>query len=200
MEEVKQRVAILDGINKNQFQLPPIAAYELYWLELRMICELIALGCVAAHGSMPASYSKRLEKSHKPIHILTTLERIHPAFYPRPIKPNKQNRNPKFADLRFIEDGYLTKTDLLALHGRAGDMLHKGRIKKASPDRIVLDFGTLETWRNKIVTLLNHHFISLINKQTSYFVVMARHPDQKVTVMTVERLAAGEGFDDWLAG
>src|SRR4051812_23844461 len=86
LEEVKLRYSAIEFSASGLLKLHPVIIREFCYLELRMICELIALGCLTTHGDVPGSKSKSLRKAWHPNEILTALEALHPDFYPHPIE------------------------------------------------------------------------------------------------------------------
>jgi hypothetical protein len=88
MEELKARHAIIRSIleeaRHGRFALSPYILGELCFLQLRMICELIALGCLLIHGDIPATRTNRMQKAYGADWIIGRLEELHPSFYPLP--------------------------------------------------------------------------------------------------------------------
>ncbi len=62
MSEVKVRMASIETICNNQNGLPGPLVREFCFLQLRMICELIALGCLTAHGDIKGVQSKKTKQ------------------------------------------------------------------------------------------------------------------------------------------
>jgi hypothetical protein len=122
MEEAKLR---LDWINTAASGiitvLPGTPLREFCFLQLRMLCEVIALACLVAHGDIPATRAKRLQREWSPDRILAELEKLHPHFFPQPGRegPLIQGVHRHFETL---ESGFLTKAELLTLsyHRAAG--------------------------------------------------------------------------------
>src|SRR5687767_7728977 len=83
MEDVKRRMDVIKDVIEKKIPLPNIVAFELCYLQLRKICELIARACLAAHGDIPESRGQLSGKYHAG-EIITRLEALHPDFYPRP--------------------------------------------------------------------------------------------------------------------
>jgi hypothetical protein len=50
MEEAKSRLTAIDGAVKGESGLPVLFVREFCYLQLRMPCEAIALGCLVAHA------------------------------------------------------------------------------------------------------------------------------------------------------
>jgi hypothetical protein len=187
MEEVRSRIDLVSAASSGSFLgLPQFAAYELCQLQFRLICELIALGALAAHGDIPATQSGRLTKAYQADFILNALEKLHPDFYP---KPGKQvlgsNGRPKHIDL--IKSGFLTKEELLSLYHRCGDILHRGTMRTVKP-RTVGDFNEINETNEKIRTLLNHHQIVLSDSDYMMIVVMMAKEDGKVHAALAMRI------------
>jgi len=91
-----------------------------------MVCELIALGCIVAHGDITEAAKLKTEWSADT--IIKTLEELHPEFYPQPSK--QEVKGPGKFVLQAITSGFLTKTDLLTLNGKCGSVLHRGNFRK----------------------------------------------------------------------
>ena len=185
MEELKRRRNVIADILASKFTLPQGIAVELCHLQLRMICELIALGCLAAHGDIPATRSGRMQKAYAPNTILVELEKLHPEFYP---VPGRQVRSPtgKVVRVDTVESGYLTKDDLLSLWAKCGDKLHRGSLKNVNRP-FVVDFKEIQTWDQKIVTLLGHHQIQLQNPKHMLWVIMQAGVDGRVHATLMEK-------------
>jgi len=130
MEELKRRRNIIADVLDSKFNLPQGIAVELCYLQLRMICELIALGCLAAHGDIPATRSGKMQKEYRPGAILTELEQLHSEFYPVPGKQIISPTTGRPVKVETVTEPYLTKTDLLALWAECGTILHRGSMRK----------------------------------------------------------------------
>jgi len=174
MEEVKKRHEVISLAASGQLSsfIPPVVAWELCHLQLRMICELFALGSLLAHGDIKDTQTKRLRTAYQADWIVGQIERIHPNFYPR---PSKVVRDKSGADtVEPITSGYLTKSDLLALYHECGGVLHRGNFQKlfGQPHKQQLDFKRVAAWTDKIVTLLNHHQIAFIDPTRELWVTM----------------------------
>jgi hypothetical protein len=100
MEEAKMRIDSIEYAVSGLLKFHPVIIREFAYLQLRMLCELIALGCLVAHGDIPATKSKTLSKAWNAEDIINTLENLHPDFYPHPVE---QIRYPKYQEFRPIE-------------------------------------------------------------------------------------------------
>jgi hypothetical protein len=161
MEEVKIRVAAIEAALAGSLPIHGAITREFCFLQLRMLCELIALGCLAAHGDIVATTN--LRKQWSADKIIRGLTDLHPDFYPIPL-----NEDPVRKQFTVINSGYLTKADLLALNGRCGDTLHRGTLKKllSSGKPPQLSLSEVVTAVNKLLALLSIHTTLLVDGNT----------------------------------
>lgn len=130
MEEVKIRIASINFAVSGQMRCPGPVIEEFCYLQLRLMCELIALGCLVAHGDIQATQTGRLRKEWQADKILLALEGLHPDYYPIPTKEVQEGGKIFLVLLTANEAGFLRKNDLLDLYGKCGNHLHKGNLKK----------------------------------------------------------------------
>jgi hypothetical protein len=161
MEEVKIRAYSINTATNVPNGLPPPLIREYCFLQLRMLCELVALGCLVAHGDITATQTKSFRKAYKADEILRDLEKLHPTFYPVPVAPV---RTATGWHLEKYESDYLTKPELLTLYGKCGSVLHKGSlrnlIRPKSPTQT--NFPDINMWGQKMLNLLSAHRISRV--------------------------------------
>ena len=185
MEELKRRRNIIADVSK--FNLPQGIAIELCYLQLRMICELIALGCLAAHGDIPAARSGKMRKEYRPGTILSELERLHADFYP---VPGRQILGSNGAPIRVerITEPYLTKSNLMTLWSECGKILHRGSMKDI--DRpFVVDFNKIAEWDKQLLKLLSHHQIQLRDDRYQLWIIMQGKGNGRASVTLMEKTA-----------
>jgi hypothetical protein len=165
IEEAKGR---LDAIERTLVQrdigLADRLAREFCALQLRMLCELIALGCLVAHGDIPATRNPRLSRAHKASQIIVELEKLHPDFYPRPVRLTERG-------VEDIQTGFLTKDELTKLVGICGDALHRGSARNLLSPR-TLSRNAITEWTQRIRTLLNIHWFTLSDGRPHYLCSM----------------------------
>ncbi|HEY8190379.1 MAG TPA: hypothetical protein VIF12_06805, partial [Micavibrio sp.] len=156
MEEVKMRIDAVATMFQKQI-IPEPLIQEFCFLQVRMICELIALACLIAHGTIIAPDAKKIQKQHKPADIMQQLNDINPDFYPHPLKSTRTS--PTSIHYEDINKKFMTKQELLKLWGKCGDALHRGDVRKIMKKNIPLqrDFPDLEDSRDKIMNLLGVH-------------------------------------------
>lgn len=187
MEEIKRRnSAIYDALNGFSPSQPKIILAEFCCLQLRYICELIAVGCLVAHGELRGNSRQLLRKWHAG-EIIRHLEKVHPDFYPLPTKQilggdGKVNR------LEPINEPYLSKIDLIQEYGWLGNQLHIGNFKKfVSRSNRDVEFSKIDQLATKIRNLLNHHCIQLIDSDFQIWTIMQANSDGRVHVYLMEK-------------
>jgi hypothetical protein len=159
MEEAKFRALSINTIAGAQSALPVALLREFCFLQLRMLCELIALGCLIAHGDIEET--KALQNSYHAGDIVKRLEKLHPNFYPVPRKPIF---NPSHVHMADYDGNFLTKIELLRLYGICGNVLHKGKLRNLlNPQQLpASDYQDIQRWGQNILNLLSFHTISRI--------------------------------------
>lgn len=158
LEEAKIRYLAMDHAASGHTHLLPTFAREFCFLQLRMICELIALACLTAHGDISETKTKRFREEYSASDILKWLEKLHPRFYPLPVETKRIGRVAKMKD---ADLDYLSKADLIALYGRTGDVLHRGSITyiQSGKPQFLDGFDEVIKWAAKISNLLGQHTI-----------------------------------------
>src|SRR6266540_3273159 len=187
MEEAKLRMDCITAATSGIITvLPPPALREFCFLQLRMLCELIALGCLVAHGDIPATQTKKLQREWSPDRILAELEKLHPHFYPQPGRdaPPESGEDRHFMAL---DSGFLTKSELLSLYGTCGGELHRGSVRHLFNQRkpFRADHGDILEWRRKINELLRLHLIALFEGNTHMLCVLRASDDNNRTHVAI---------------
>jgi hypothetical protein len=176
MEEIKERVAWIDWTIDKASNWPSLeAAREFCYLQLRLICESIALACLIAQGHV--AIIKKLKKEYAADRIIKELEKLHPHFYPRPARTTEGDSERYY--LEIVEDGsFLKKKELINLYGRCGSVLHRGSIKTIDPKHRLAKaaFSDVKDILKKLEELLGCHAMFLLDKKTMVVCYM-RHPE-----------------------
>ena len=178
LNEISARIEILNmAVNGNLgVGLTPPFIREISYLQLRMMCELVAIGCLVAHGDIDATKSRSLQKEYAADRIINRLEHLHPNFYPHPVHLTKDGST---THMDLIQDGFMTKSDLLKLYQKCGDMLHRGRLasfKDASDKMKTGDFSDIIRWARKFIVLLEQHHIAS-RDNLSHFICALKYVD-----------------------
>jgi hypothetical protein len=192
MDEIKRRHALIAQVLNQTIPMPQMAAFEFCYLQLRKICEIFALGCLAAHGDIPEVRSKLLQKTYNADQIMKQMSHIHSEFYPVPGKQTVDQVTQRPIEVPPITTGFLTKDELLALYGECGNYLHRGTIRQlVGKWEPTLDFEKIALWISKIVTLLSHHQIQTSQPSKQIWVLMHAE-DGNVHCSIMEKLAADD--------
>lgn len=173
LEEAFIRCFSIDAMIRAAPGLRPGLIREYFFLQLRMTCELIALGCLVCHGDIPETKFKGLSKAWKPDDIFARLDSLHPDFFPIPVKFSSDPEN-KMLTLTDFDQPYLTKSELISLWQRSGDRLHKGNVRNLikSTDEQKLRTDDIVPVNQKIINLLQNHRIGRKGGLT-HFLAMA---------------------------
>lgn len=180
MEYIKWRVeSVLKTIHlvkTKQHYLDNRLAAEYCLLQLRMSCELFAIGCIAIHTDVPQT--TRLQKMWNADSIMSAFEKIKPEFLPQGVRDEKQ---PDGFYQQYAVDGAMTKDEFLKSYNLFGGMLHTGnfqRYKEASVE--TYDFSTIEEFLEKFMKLLSAHIYFLEQNKAMVRVIMHHVKDGRV--------------------
>ena len=171
MEEAKLRVLSINTLTNSGLALPDLLLRECCFLQLRILCELIALGCLVAHGDIAEAKSAKLQSMWHAGDLVKKLENLHPNFYPSP-------RNLAFSSghvhLDDFDRDFLTRNELLTLYGKCGNALHRGNLQDlfGPKNQPPAGFQDIQEWGQKIVNLLSVHLISRISGDFHFVVVL----------------------------
>ena len=188
MEEIKRRSAVVRELLKHNVTVVYRATHiESMVLQVRMITELVALASLAANKPLFEEQRQKFEKHWHPNKILKDVERLNPKFYPRPIKEVPSQQPGVANDLVDIKKGFLTKDQLVAVHGRCGDLLHAKDPYGKGVDYKLYE-RAIPQWLDQIKTLLNCHQVHLLDSKYFYLVHMKEERDDKVHMYTFERV------------
>jgi len=89
------------------------------------LCELIALGCLTAHGEIGATQANKVQKEYAADRIISQLEALHPNFYPHAIRLSVVPGGTHFDRL---ESGFLTKADQQGWRWESHDSEDRGKM------------------------------------------------------------------------
>lgn len=161
MAEIKIRIGAIDaGTGGNLPVLAPQLIKEFAHLQIRFICELIALGCLVAHGDIIPSNKKSLQTEWSADLIVKALSDLHPDFFPIAM------RQKGVGGVRTIEPvtpPVMTKQGFLELYGRCGGMLHRGNVKKLLRQKmpVQVNYPEITAKAQKFVDLLSNHMLTM---------------------------------------
>lgn len=168
LREIKHRLAALQLATGGHTGLPIFAVREFGYSQLRLICELIALGCLVAHGDIAGARSKTLTKEWKADQIIKGLERLHPDFYPLATNQTVSDEDGVNFHFTDVTEPYLTKANLIDLYAACGNALHRGSLRNLTKPLLVQesDIARIRTYNDRIIRLLATHSIILLGGRT----------------------------------
>jgi hypothetical protein len=189
MEEIKRRNrTITEALSGSIPPQPQIIVSEICYLQLRLLCELIILGCAVAQGELADLKAKRIKKTWHAAELAAKLQELHPDFYPVP-GAQVLGGNGKVERLETVKGGFLTLAQLRTLYAECGDRLHVGSLERVLNDRRPnIDLNRIRWWQDLIVRLLNHHQIQLYEPNFQLWTIMQANSDGRVHVTLFERI------------
>jgi hypothetical protein len=164
MEEIKTRLSVIRTIKAENLPFP--IAREVCTLQLRHICELIAIGCLVVQGKLTAD----IAQEDNPIKIMRTLEEVVPHFFPQPAIITKDGN---ILDIEFnSKPKALTRKELETIWGQSGNYLHRLTVKrffskKSDPEN---PWEDIDSQIDKVEALLADHGIAILEPKTMYLV------------------------------
>lgn len=188
MSEIKRRVSVVHALLRQDSTVVYRATHvESMVLQVRMITELIALATLAANKKLFELSSRRFADHWHPKDILKDVARLNPNFYPCPIKEVPSSTPGVKNDLVDLRTGFLTRDQLVALHGRCGALLH-ARNPYGKPADYALFERMIPQWLEQIRLLLNTHKVQLLDSSMFYLVHMKEERDELVHIYTFEQV------------
>lgn len=154
--ELKIRAEAINQLTQVPHIAPLFVLREASWLQLRIMCELIAIACLIAHGDLT---STRKLKAYKPAEIIAQLEPLNPHFFPRPVR---FIIDPGRVHIEEVPGDHMTKQELIALWNQSGDILHRSGVKdlRSSPNRDRIGVADINHWGQRMLDLMGEHVIS----------------------------------------
>jgi hypothetical protein len=157
MDEVRTRIDAIGVIRRELSKhVTKGILHETEYLQLRIICELITVGCLIAHGDIPETRAGKLRSAKYPTVIIPELERLQPDFFPVPF-----DLAPDGITEIEVKEKFLTKKGLLDLYAECGDAVHRGALKAFLRKGPVVKVEQVGTWQRLLIRLLAQHKIRL---------------------------------------
>ncbi|MGO4533035.1 hypothetical protein AB4Z30_28465 [Paenibacillus sp. 2TAF8] len=188
MEEIKLRTDVamlyLQGVKTSGYINTDV---EMISLQIRKILELIALSSLAANKE---EYSKQFTKfaTHwNPKLILQDIERVNPYFYPVPTKQVLDDDSGKVVRTEPLDQDFLKREEFDEIYNMCGGVLHANNPygEEKNIDEI---HKRLPLILIKIVNLLDHHEIQLIDSELQLWVIMKSDDDGRVHYAIMKRV------------
>jgi hypothetical protein len=127
MHEIKERLAAIDIILLAP--MIPLFKHESCQLQLRHICELIAIACLVAQGDFKTQ--RAFTEEYSPQKIFSALSKLYQHFFPQACEYRYEPGNPgkHFLTGSQDPDAYREK-DIADLWNKTGSHLHRASVKK----------------------------------------------------------------------
>lgn len=176
--EIKKRTEIivrhLNGVGDTKFLITEV---EFLSLQFRKVLELIALSSLIANKEIYSKHHDKFAKHYNARLIFQDLQRVNPSFYPIPTKQkNKVYEGQRIVELENVKDGFLTKDEFLLLYEKCGGMLHAEN-PYGNKKNYQSFYDEFPNWLSKIVKLLSHHNILLVDGKTMIVGLMHEEKD-----------------------
>lgn len=186
MSEVRIRLAALqesldlakaDSGNEGNWK-----AVEFCYLQIRKICELVAISVLVAHNEFAEFRTNAMLKEWNADALFARILAENGLAFPLPaiLHPNKNG--PGFHHIEPNFDGPKAQ-DLKSIYNGCGSHLHIGSLKSLLADsKKKLDIDELREWNNALVTLLNQHLLFLPDIRSVMFITMMEGASGAVNV------------------
>ena len=190
MGEVKARIDCISTTCQGRGGYPSVIVREFCYLQLRILCELIALACLVAHGDISSLQTHKIGKAYSADEIIDRLSKLRPHFYPIPGKQIWSGPG-KPVGFEALASSPFAKEELLALYGKTHRFVHRGTLKKLlsmdTPIDTHVNIPEIIQYAQKINDLLSHHVIAV--SESHLIICLLRNADHQnnVQVITAER-------------
>lgn len=180
MEYIKWRVdsihVTLRLAKSKKHYLDNRLAAEYCMLQLRMCCELLAIGCIAIHTDVPQT--TRLQKMWNADSIMKTFNTLKPEFFPQGIGDKLESDG---VWQQQAAKGAMTKAEFLRSYNLFGSLLHSGSFSVYKTASVkTYDFSMLEEFLRKFSKLLSTHVYFLNEEKAMFRVIMHNAKDGRV--------------------
>ena len=184
MEEAKVRIELISQILQGRGEFHQVVQREFCFLQLRMLCELVALSCLVAHGDISSLQAHKVGKAYSADEIMKKLEELRPDFYPKSI--NSKKTGEKFHEITALDPQPFPKADLLSLYGTTHRYVHRGSLRGLLATDVPIDTNFnaegVHRWAQLFVNMLQMHLISISTDRQMICVLRGADNGQKVTV------------------
>jgi len=80
MEEARFRIEAMNAALSGRLPLPDMILEEFIYLQIRLLCEIVALGCLVAHGDFTQDQLTKLRDTYDADTIIKNLTPLSPHF------------------------------------------------------------------------------------------------------------------------
>lgn len=170
MNEARIRLGAIREIINARDSWAPRLLQEFVYLQLRMLCEIVAVGCLVAHGNIK---NPDILRTWKLPLIIKKLHEISPDFYPLGIRIVSTPKGPRIEDYLVPQ---LSKAELITLWTKTGNFLHRGNARDLLTERreeFVVNIGALAELSQRMMNLLDQHIISWPGRKKHLLVALS---------------------------
>jgi hypothetical protein len=172
MEEIKRRQIAIDeviqGRKSTSFRYTNV---EFVSLQFRKMFELVVLASLASHQHLFEGLVRKLSKEWQLSKIIAIVSKTNPKFYPEPIDRVPSTQAGIKDSWKGVTSGYLTLTELVAAHGKIGNIMHANN--PYAEERMLEEIEALfSTWRERLIRLLDNHLVRFPDDGTILYVGM----------------------------
>jgi hypothetical protein len=192
MEEIKSRVGVVSSVIDHQSRNATLTGFresdiELSFLQLRKCQELMLFAAITASYHAGLELQRHIvEGEWNATKLVKMLSRHNPKFYPQALEsPIEAQPGHKYTNEK--KDGFLTLPEFCRLYDRVcGPLMHAAR-KPQFAGRYEEHFTEVRQWRDKLIGLLNHHWIYL-TEELRLAVLMKTNINGAVQVSVMKKL------------
>ena len=180
MEEIKLRMEVVDFFmtGKGHALYQP-STIETICLQIRKILELIAFSSLIVNETEYSKIHSDFTQHWNAKKLINNLKKINPDFYPVPILEIPSKIQGITSQWEYIKDGFLTTKEFIDTYEKCGSIMHI-----RNPFRPNIDYELyskkITYWTQKIIKLLDTHFINFTKDKGFYLIHMSEAQDKKV--------------------
>lgn len=192
MDEIKLRMRSIELSVNGGTSLPNPLVREYCYLQFRMICELVALGCLVANGEAEFTKNNRLNKQYSAEKIFEILQAVHPDFYPTPVSIKQTGPNSHHVEP--IKSGFMSREEMVRLYSSCGNTLHRGSLKRliSSKNPSGVTLTEVRTLTERMLNLLRVHHVAMLGHKEFYLCILeAAHAGGGVQVVRAAMVPGG---------
>lgn len=180
MEDVKSRLKLIRAITEGH---SPLGAEgldgEVICLLLRKVLEQTAFSSLVAHRATYEAVHNDVGSIWRAKRLLERLEKLHPDFYPAPVRRGVSQHLGVQHHFEPVTDGFLTKDEFVFLYDTASNGIHTWNPFKEAERAINFQHPIAE-WVVRIGALLDHHLVHFVGTKDLWLIQMDSPEDHKV--------------------
>jgi hypothetical protein len=185
LNEIKLRHRKLSSeVLKGKNLLSNAFVHDLSWVQIRLMCELLAIALVLVHEETPNTRSKAIMDAWQADFILRKLKKLHPDYFPQPLVESPDPLKPGAVGMADREHDCTTLPELIKLYTVSGDHLHRGSMSDILAGKKSDKFNptTVTTPLSRFANLLSIHTIQPMHSDNIYLVRMSGPDDGAIDV------------------